>query len=332
MSNRPISDISAIREHLERLRQIPWLGAAREWWPYYLFHSTAIQNVMSILTSGELLSRKRLGATGRLKVDIAAPDIIDRTDANSLDHVRLYFRPRTPTQFNNEGFRPKGQWAYNSHCPIPVYLMFDAIAVLSRADCRFTDGNVAAGVALKSSVAELNRIPFEWVYHDKWFDPPDRSKIIFHRNAEVLVPQRLDLQSLRAICCRSQAEYDTFMYLLPHKIRAQWVNKIVVRPDWRLFHNKWTFVQQVEMTHEQLFFKFNRDSLTPGPFSARIVIIDREVKPHRSYEWRKPEFEASEELVLGLASLGNIYDYEVKFFLDDQLAFASRYKDDEVPF
>ena len=332
MNQRSVGDVAAIRNHLDILKQTPWLGAAREWWPDYLFHATAMENVVSILTTGELVSRKGLETTARLKVDIAAPDIIERTDAKSLDHVRLYFRPRTPTQFNNEGFRPKGQWEYNSHCPIPVYLLFDSETVLSRADSRFTDGNVAAGVVYKKSVDGLKGIPFEWVYHDSWFDPPDRSKIIFHRNAEVLVPQRLDLHSLRAICCRSQAEYETLTYLLPPEVRSQWASKVVVRPDWRLFHNRWTFVQQVELTHERLFFKFNRDTRTPGPFRAGVVLTNREVEPHRSYEWRTTEFVANDELVLRLTSLGHVYDYEVKFFLDEQLAFASRHMENDLPF
>ena len=30
----------------------------------------------------------------------------------------LYFRPQdTNPSFSNEGFRPRGQWSLNSHCP-----------------------------------------------------------------------------------------------------------------------------------------------------------------------------------------------------------------------
>lgn len=334
MNQRSVGDVAAIRNHLDILKQTPWLGAAREWWPDYLFHATAMENVVGILTTGELVSRARLAGTGRLKIDIAAPDIIGHTDNKLMGYVRLYFRPRTPTQYNNEGFRPKGRWVYNSHCPLPVYLLFDSRAVLSRTDCDFTEGNPAAGAVPRHCIGALRTIPFEWVYHDSWIDPPDhrKRKIIFHRNAEVLVPNQLDLRSLRYICCRSQAEYETLMYLLPPEVRDNWVSKVVVRPDWRLFHNQWTFVHQVDMNHENVNFKFNRDSLTPGPFSARVVLMNLEVDPFRVYEWNNPQFEANEELRLSLATLGHIYDYEVKLYLDERVAFAGRYKDDTWPF
>ena len=220
MNLRPKSEISAIRRHLDSLKQAPWLGPARGWWPDSLFHCTDIRNVVNVLKTGELLSRVQANKTGQMQVDVAAPEIIEQTDAEWQDYVRLYFRPRTPTQYRNEGFRPKGQWALNSHCPVPVYLLFRAHNVLSRADCLFTDGNVASGTIPMTNIDDLRQIPFEIVYHDSWFEQGHRQTIVYHRNAEVLIPERLELGAVWAIVCRSQAEYETLIYLLPPSVRV----------------------------------------------------------------------------------------------------------------
>ena len=246
--------------------------------------------------------------------------------------MRLYFRPRTPTQYRNEGFRPTGQWEYNAHCPVPVYLLFKADEVLSKTDCLFTDGNVAAGTTPMATIDELRQIPFNLVYHDSWVDQHNRSTIVYHRNAEVLVSQRLGLGAVRAIVCRSQAEYDTLVYLLPPSVRVRWVSKIVVQPNWHLFHNRWTFVQQVEMSNHRLLFRFNKDTATPGPFDARVEIIEPLLNHPLRYRWHRSEFQAKDALGLNLSNLRNPQDYAVSFFLDDQLAFASRYQEEGLPF
>ena len=290
MSLRSSAELSELKEHLRRLKQEAWLGRARQWWPDFLFHCTDIQNVVNILKSGELLSRIQVQETSQLKVDIASPEIIKQTSVEWQDYVRLYFRPRTPTQYRNEGFRPKEQWGHGAHCPVPVYLLLDAFSVLSRAESLFTDGNIAAGTVPMDSVHQLRTIPFNLVYHDTWFDPPNRSTIVYHRNAEVLVPKRLDLGAIRRICCRSEAEYETLLHLLPPGTRSRWVNKIGVQSPLNLFHNRWTFVQQTEMSDEKLILRFNQTTNTPGPFDARIAISEIMSESSKTYKWRNQNF------------------------------------------
>ena len=137
MTLRTESEITAIRQHIDGLRQAQWMDRSRQWWPACLFHCTDILNVVSILRQGEIVSRGQITSASHLPTDIASAEVIEGTDPQRLDQVRLYFRPRTSTQYNNEGFRPVGQWTLNSHCPVPVYLIFDALAVLSRTDPAF---------------------------------------------------------------------------------------------------------------------------------------------------------------------------------------------------
>ena len=226
---RSKAEVTALRSHIDSLSSTAWIDPARSWWPRHLFHCTDILNVVNILKAGELLSRIRAKRSDILAKDIAAPAIIDATSEEMQDYVRLYFRPRTPTQYNNEGFRPIDSIRLGAHCPVPIYLLFDSIAVLSRQDCLFTDGNVASGATPMKTIDELVAMPFQHIYHDRRFDPAYRPKIVYHRNAEVLIPQRLDLRAVQNIFCRSQAEYETLLNLLPTAARSRWASKIARR-------------------------------------------------------------------------------------------------------
>ena len=259
MIQRSESEISAVRQHIDDLRNAPWTDRTRQWWPACLFHCTDILNVVSILSQGEIGSRSWIASAGQLPTDIASPQVIEGTDPKWQDYVRLYFRPRTPTQYRNEGFRPVGKRELNSHCPVPVYLIFDALAVLSRTDSCFSDGNLGSPYAnVSRDVSFLIQILFNFVYHDTWFDRSERDQIVHHRNAEVLVPQRMGLESLRFIGCRSEAEYTTLLHLLPPESHSRWVGKIGVLSNLHLFHQRWTFVEQVDMSVEKIVFNFNR--------------------------------------------------------------------------
>ncbi len=329
MTLRPDREIAEIRQHLANLRQADWLGPARQWWPDCLFHCTDITNAASILRQGELLSRSLAVSTSQLAVDIAAPEVIAHTNPQWQDYVRLYFRPKTPTQYQNEGFRPVGQREFDSHCPVLVYFIFDALAVLSREDCLFTEGNAAAVAATPSgAVSFLKQIPFDLVYHDSWFDPSERRQIVHRRAAEVLVPQRMGLESLRYIGCRSPAERETLWYLLPRNTRSRWLRQIVIKPS--LFNRKWTFVERVEMSDTQLVFRFNRSSEPPGPFDAQVVLQDTAIGCED--RWHYEAYQAKATLEISLRNLRNSPDYTARLSLDNQLAYANRYQKDDLPF
>lgn len=332
MSLRPKNEISRIRRHISSLKKAPWLGQTRSWWPNCLFHCTDIQNAISILKTGELLSREQVKKAEQLQVDIASRRVIANTSMDRQDYARLYFRPKTPTQFLNEGFRPIGHRPLDAHCPVPVYFLFDAISVLSRSDSFFTHGNLASVSVSEpsNSVDELKQIPFELVYHVGPFGPAERDTIIFHRNAEVLVPERLGLAGVRRVFCRSQAEYETFLHLLPPGTLSKWVNKIGVRPDLGLFHNRWTFVNEVDMSTDSVVFKFNKATEAPGPFNARVQIT--ESATGLRYSCDREAYYANDNLSLKLHTVKNPEDYLIRLTLDEHLAFAGRYQEEDLPF
>lgn len=95
-----------------------------DWWPRFVYHFTDVQNAVEILRSGYLYSRTEAANRGLMLSDNASPQVIQPTTPAHFDFVRFYFRPRTPTQFQNEGIRPQPQRPLGgAHCPIPIFFV-----------------------------------------------------------------------------------------------------------------------------------------------------------------------------------------------------------------
>jgi hypothetical protein len=130
--------ISAHIAEWEKRLSIPF-QEYRAKWPSRLFHHAALENAALILRSGRLLSR--LDSEGVRAVDIAPTGLIDhRTRAHQF--ARLYFRPRTPTQYHIEGIRKPSEYYQGKHAPILAMFVFDASHVLALPGVRFSDGNM----------------------------------------------------------------------------------------------------------------------------------------------------------------------------------------------
>jgi len=268
------TDSAEIHAFLEELHNQDWIRRTeRSWWPQYVFHYTDVKNAIQILTDGKLFCRKALENAGCTFTDSASPDVMEAASSEVREYVRLYFRPRTPTQYRNEGIRPKDQIALNAHCPVPIFFLFDAHDILTRRECEFTNGNFSSSVATRGNTAEfLRNLPFEKIYHTGVLpSPPDKVQIIFHRNAEVLIPGHLDLRALKVLACRSTAEKDTLLALMSEEIKAQYLSRVRVAPV-QLHEKKWTFVEQVVLSSESIVIHFSPDSETPGPFRAKFEL------------------------------------------------------------
>lgn len=206
---------NTIRQHIEKWETR--LPPSRRSIPRFVYHFTAIPNAVNILTSGQICSRSNANHLSLMVSDNACPEIIEQTREEHTRYARLYFRPRTPTQYNNEGIRPRAHRSLNSHCPTPVFFCFDAFHVLSMDDVEFSDGNMGSSRARHSAGENFfASIPFEYVFHDGPWANDSADAIRFHRHAEVLVPNKLSLApSLKHILVRSEAERSTLLGLLP---------------------------------------------------------------------------------------------------------------------
>jgi hypothetical protein len=239
-------DAPSILRFLDELESSSWLGIQRREWPRYVYHYSDIRNIVEILKCGQLLCRRRVVDDNRLKVDIADKEIIQ--DSRTHDYARFYFRPRTPTQFDQEGIRPPAIQVHGAHCPVPVFLLFDSRSMLTRDECLFTRGNLKTrGHEPGRSARFLSSIDFHSVYHDGPFSPEERNRVIFSRNAEVLFPDSVDLEELKWIVCRSGAEKQTLLHLLGDDA-GEWneLIRLEARSE-RLFERRWTYVEDVRL-------------------------------------------------------------------------------------
>lgn len=318
-------DADEIKLFLDNLADESWLGSVRSLWVKYIFHHTDIRNAVEILKSERFLCRRLLDESGGMIVDNASRPIISDTEISVKDYVRLYFRPRNPTQFRNEGARPLNRQQLQSHCPVPVFFLFDSKGILTRDDCRFSDGNLAAtGIQrLRSTAEELAAFDFRKIYHDS---PHNDRTINFHKNAEVVVLNELDLSALKFIVCRSPAEKETLLNLLPKHIFNRWSPKIVIDTKVNFFFRKWTFLQTAELTSKYAVFTFSPDTTEAGPFHLKITRIGIEEK---SFE--DEDFHSNERFAIGFIEEHLVYKIEVE--LDGNLIYSGRFDgSDDIPF
>jgi ssDNA thymidine ADP-ribosyltransferase, DarT len=270
------------------------LGPARRWWPNFLFRFDDIEAVGSILKSGHLLSRHEAESRELLMRDCASPEIIAATAEEHQRCARLYFRPLTPMQFTIEGVRPPRS-IVRAHCPVPVLLLFDSMEVLGREATRFSDGNLAAGDSKTGSDADFfETIPFDLVYHNDWMPLDKKSKITRHRHAEAIVPTELDLDPVKFVVCRSQAERETLLYLLDAPTRDRWSAITITKHN--LHWRTWNFVEEVSFDGQRLTFRFNRSYTAAGPFRATCSIDGME--SGERYTWEEDDFEIAESGIL----------------------------------
>lgn len=334
MSNQK-KDYKLICKFIDELKNSEWIGHSRKWWPDFVYHFTDIHNAVKIIENGNLFCRKILEHDGLMDNDNASPEIIANTNPLWKNFVRLYFRPRTPTQYNNEGFRPQNKLKFGgAHCPVPIYFLFDSKSILSMEETSFSEGSLASHshVALYNDYNGFRTIPFQSVYHDSpLLINEEKSKIKFHRHAEVVIPQKLDLTNLRYIWCRTSAEFETLKNLLSRQSLHKWKQRIGTGAKSNLFFREWTFVEEVDLSDENVTIKFNPTSSAPGPFKAEVHI--KEENTGMTYKWTKEDFYSTEpRLVIGLRNLKDPTSYTFKLLLDNNMAFYGKHEEEMYPF
>lgn len=301
----------------------------RAWWPKYVYHFTSVLNAVSILRHGQLHSREQATRLAMMVSDNASAAVIASTTTAHQRYARLYFRPRTPTQFHNEGIRPRDKrTSLNAHCAMPVFFFFDLASVLSEDDTCFSDGNVASTRArISSDEAGFDAIPFDDVYSDGGMGNR-KGELTFARHAEILVPASLPLQPhLRMVCCRSAAERQTLLQLLGASDRTRWESQVRVATD-PIFERRATYVESVSAMGESVNFHFNPASQFKGPFRLdfRFLSADRRRWAFRSEAWNQDE-----GLALRLGGVAGANGV-AELHLDEDLAFSGVITFDPLPY
>jgi hypothetical protein len=272
------ADADEIVRFIDELGAETWLDSRKRVWPNFIYHFNDVRNIASVLRRGELLSRLQCQARGVSFVDVADRQVIGGSSWTH-EYVRFYFRPRTPTQYHQEGIRPPSARMHDAHCGVPVFLLFDSRRLLTRVGVEFTNGNFGAtghagGSGRKSSAAALRILPFREIYHDEAYRATDhKPTLTYHRQAEVLVRDRVDLTELVEIICRSGAEMETLLSLLEEDADS-WREKIRLEAAAeRLFYRQWLYVDGVQLLGDSIQMRLRLPRPTPT-FHVRIEARD----------------------------------------------------------
>lgn len=314
------SDASRIEAHLESLKSASWIGPARKWWPEFAFFFADLPNAIRILEGGKLLCRNQ-AAIAR---DTGSEAILGHTADEWKDCVRLYFRPRTPTQYQVEGFRPTTQFgSLGKHMPVPVFFLFDAKDILTRKTTRFSTGNLSQNPTVGADAAFLASIPFEKVYHDSCLREDEKAEIKRHRHAEIIIPNELKLDALKRIWCRSEAEYETLLHLLAPTLAKKFRPMIGHGKRPSLHFCKWTFVESTSLEQNSITFVFNMSTATPGPFAAQLLV--KNLRTGAKYKWENATFETKTPLTVSVPQIDRPTAYEMRLTLDNAIACAGKF-------
>lgn len=262
------------------------LRVTPHWWPKYAYHFTDVTNAVSILSSGLLLSRAQATDRCVMQNDNASKQVFDMTESNITSYVRFYFRPLTPTQYHNEGFK-HAQLRYdgdvNANIPVPIFLVFDLNALLNMPDTRFSaKGQAGHGSEILHGELAFSQMPFDKIYSVG----PCNHETISYRHAELLFPDLLAVKdSLRMILCRNEAEKATLLNLLfAESKKAYYTYKEYIRiANDQVFQRNGLFVEQVSYHHHQIGFTF---SCTPEKRSYDSRTQQKSLSPvHATYQF-----------------------------------------------
>lgn len=126
-----MKDVSKLKSIIDDLKKIYSFNG--------VYHFTNFSNLKSILSTGYLYSRYDCSENRCIFKDAASKAVIHKTELEIQKCVRFYYREQSYTLYVNEGIK-KEKFITDSHCPIPVYLLFDEKLILDE-NTYFADGN-----------------------------------------------------------------------------------------------------------------------------------------------------------------------------------------------
>lgn len=246
-------------------KQMSLLPFSVKWWPKYFYHFTNIENALGIIDTGWIYGRQEAIENNLMETDNASPSVISVSQNKIKEYARLYFRPRTPTQYHNEGYKPKHirNADVNANCPVPVFFFLDSNSVLNMDGVKFSEISCAGqhDLQLLSGIEEFESLPFNKIYHDKFILPDERDDIVKHRHAEIVCLNGFPiLDTIKGIVCRSVAEKQTLLYLLKtqHSQAYQMYQQIIrYSPELNLFFNNGIFIKTVEYSEGNIRIVLN---------------------------------------------------------------------------
>lgn len=302
----------------------------------YAFHFTDVNNAAGILNKGLIFSRNKAIEQGLMLNDNAAKDVIIGTDTDIHNYVRFYFRPKTPTQYRNEGIRSRDQIhaELKAHCPVPIFFLFDIDKLLIKEDTYFSHESFASHYHVDkysylTSPQNLTNAPFEYIYHyNSLYNELNKQEIIKRRHAEIIVNGECDLSYLKHIVCRNQSELKTLKALLEPQILKKYTN-IIIKP-----RNTSSFFNNQHLQIESVLFDSNKDFYIKWvdcsmfinyKFNFKIYSPDYKKVLAQALVDNYNPFQHNRDKIRWLSGV-NLKDYKqcwVEIFLDDNLVYKN---------
>lgn len=234
-----------------------------KWWPDFLYHFTDVHNASRILYDGWIFSRQQATESAVMVNDNASRAVIEATDNDSKCYGRLYFRPLTPTQYHNEGYKPieVRNNDINACCPVPIFLCLGASATLEFQGTKFAERGISGSRhSVMEGVKAFSDLNFVKIYHCGPYVQEDRD-IKEYRQSEVIREGGFPVEPLlRCILCRTQAERETLLYLLKQysmRLYNTYKSKVLYNPSLKCFYHNGIFVKNVEINESILVVNFN---------------------------------------------------------------------------
>lgn len=287
-------------------------------WIRFAYHFTDLENLLSILEQGVLKSRIDVMENTLMRNDNSSLEVIQNTESWKKQYVRLYHRPKTPTQYHNEGLRSSSTLSnLKAHCPFPVFLLFDSSGILCKDDVVFTSKSLAlhSDIEYYSTPEEYAKLPFDKIFHDGGFSPDEKEDIIQHRQAEILIPNELTIDGyLKFILVRSINEKKTLLNQLTAETREKYKMLIRIDKQANIFFRYWTFIDEIVLKSESMTLMVNV-GLGQPKFNLRVEVtnlLTNSVSVKTMENWQC-------EPKLKLTFRNTLVSYSVKVFLDDKL-------------
>ena len=184
-------------------------------WKGYVYHFTHVENAVSILEEEKLKSRNSCHQFS----DSAGANLIANTREDVKKFARFYFRPKTPTQWHNEGLGKRKGSIY-ALCPVPIFFRFNLKRILEthHSKCAVSNGNLAANSFYYGNSKTFVEQFFD--FGNLYSTLPNVGKETFLRASqqEFIVHNYLNFSELNlddiSIICRTHQDKETLLNLI----------------------------------------------------------------------------------------------------------------------
>ncbi|WP_424475372.1 DarT ssDNA thymidine ADP-ribosyltransferase family protein [Oceanobacillus kimchii] len=291
--------------------------------PKYLYHFSDIENIVSIINTNYLASRNYALEHGLMKNDNASSEVINQTIDDNKNYVRFYFRPKTPTQYRNEGLKSNYKsYEFKAHCPVPIFLVFNSKKILGLKESKFVETNLALNPKICTSIDELEKFDFERIFH---LGATNDREIFKKRHAEVLLKDKCNLDHLEFLVCRSYAEKETLLNLLGEK-NITLDKKVRVDSKGLFFNKERAYIESIKLENNRVEIQHsNFNSLTnQDNLYIEYIRIDTDEKFSKNLN----PSNINTPLILRLKDVEK--RYKLKVFLNNKLIYCGIYDKSKI--